>query len=391
MKYRAKLLQFAQTVRASYWFIPAVMVLAAALVANLAHWLDLNTDILPFQLPDALLNTQAEGARSTLSTIATSIVGVTGVMFSMTVVAVSFAAGNYGPRLISNFMRDRGNQISLGILISTFVYALLVLRVVQSPSDAADVAEFVPHYSILLAIVACIVSVFTMIYFVHHVPETINVSNITAALGKKLECAIQDLIEADNHRDEDNGRSSPNIPPDHVLFLRKAGYIQVLRYHRIGELCKKNGLKTDILCHPSDFVTKYTPVMRIWTTEELPKSTISELQECFAVGTSRTENQSPFFIVDQLVEMLARALSPGVNDPFTAVNCLNWMHNALKTAQYYQDGLGKSGSSSFALSPNLTFDALYERSFGASRPYCESDHIVLAQFEYLSNDLKNEG
>lgn len=133
MNKRALLLKLAQDMRASYWFIPANMVLFAIVLAYGSEWLDHNAEILPFQFPESLIDTQVEGARSTLSTIATSVIGVTGVMFSMTIVAVSFAAGNYGPRLIGNFMRNRGNQISLGILIATFVYALLILRAVQDP------------------------------------------------------------------------------------------------------------------------------------------------------------------------------------------------------------------------------------------------------------------
>ncbi|WP_187428535.1 hypothetical protein ROLI_044670 [Roseobacter fucihabitans] len=387
MKYRAKLLQLAQAARASYWFLPASMVLFTFVLANLVIWIDRSPDMLPFQLPDRLSNTQIEGARSTLSTIATSVIGVTGVMFSMTVVAVSFAAGTYGPRLIGNFMRDRGNQISLGILISTFVFSLLVLRVVQSPIEDGEIAAFVPHYSLLLAIAGSIVAVFAMIYFVHHVPETINVSNITANLGHKLERDIRTIIEVNAERGSSDNATLPDTQPDRQLKLPIAGYIQVLRYSRIKELSEEKICDVEILCFPGEFVTRFTPVLNIWQDENLTDEDMSELHECFAVGTNRTEHQNIYFLVDQLVEMLARALSPGVNDPFTAINCLNWMHNALKAAQLHENGMQNKGVRTSALGPILTYDKLLERSFKASKPYCEPDHLVMARYNELMQDL----
>lgn len=388
MKHGAFLIKLAQDVRASYWFIPATLVLAALLLADASDWLDRHAEILPFQLPAGLINTQVDGARSTLSTIATSVIGVTGVMFSMTIVAVSFAAGNYGPRLIGNFMRDRGNQISLGILIATFVYALSILRAVQDPSEAAGIQAFVPQYSMLIAMLASILAVFTMIYFVHHVPETINVSNITASLGGRLECELINLIEANAALGPIDDLSFPATEPAHRITLATTGYIQTLNYGRLDELARDQVRQFRVEKVPGDFVTQFTPVMSVWTAEPLSEADLSALCDCYAVGVSRTEHQNVLFLVDQLVEMLARALSPGVNDPFTAINCLNWLHNALKVAKRYGAGMGKDGASKHFFQPKLTYDVLYERSFLAALPYCESDHLAHEQYKRLDVDLR---
>ncbi|WP_299738593.1 DUF2254 domain-containing protein [uncultured Roseobacter sp.] len=388
MSKRALLLKIAQDLRASYWFIPATLVLVALALAHGSEWLDRNVELIPFQLPDALTDTQVDGARSTLSTIATAVIGVTGVMFSMTIVAVSFAAGNYGPRLIGNFMRDRGNQISLGVLIATFVYALSILRAVQDPSEAAGVEAFVPQYSMLIAMLGSIVAVFTMIYFVHHVPETINVSNITANLGRRLEREIINIIEADAALDPKPKVRYPERDPDYLFTLEAAGYIQTLNYTRIEELTAEADWHIRIEKVPGDFVTPFTPALAVWTKDDISQDAIEELRACFAVGVSRTEHQNVLFLVDELVEMLARALSPGVNDPFTAINCLNWMHNALKTAQNYQQGLGDAGAGKYHLGPRLTYDELFKRSFLASQPYCKTDHLALAHYEKKARDLE---
>lgn len=361
--------------------------LVALSLAHGTEWIDRHTELLPFQLPEAFVNTQVDGARSTLSTIATAVIGVTGVMFSMTIVAVSFAAGNYGPRLIGNFMRDRGNQISLGTLIATFAYALSILRAVQDPSEAAGVEAFVPQYSMLVAMLGAIVAVFTMIYFVHHVPETINVSNITANLGQRLEREIINIIEAEATLDRDKEPMYPDTEPDHEVSLKRAGYIQTLNYDRLEELISDRNWIIRIEKLPGDFVTSFTPALTVWAGGDLTKEDDAELCDCYALGASKTEHQNVLFLVDQLVEMLARALSPGVNDPFTAINCLNWMHNALKTAKHYGEGLGDTGSGKYLLGPRLAYEELFARSFLACEPYCKSDHLAHAHYKSQVSDL----
>ncbi|MGZ2258786.1 DUF2254 domain-containing protein [Roseobacter sp. A03A-229] len=387
MKYGAMLLKLAQDIRASYWFIPATLVLFALALAHASEWLDHNTDLVPFSLPSTLLDTQVDGARNTLSTIATSVIGVTGVMFSMTIVAVSFAAGNYGPRLIGNFMRDRGNQISLGILIATFVYTLSILRAVQDPSDSAGVEAFVPQYSMLLAMLGSVLAVFTMIYFVHHVPETINVSNITANLGRRLETEIMTLIDAQKDLQDETEPDAPDRAPDREITHTTAGYVQTLNYPLIEDLMQNNGWRLRLEKVPGDFITRYTTIVQVWSDQELTEDDICALRNCYAIGVSRTEHQNILFLVDELVEMLARALSPGVNDPFTAINCLNWMHNALKTAQSHGQGLGENGARTYRCGPKLTYDVLFKRSCLASEPYCKSDHLALEHYKNTVRDL----
>lgn len=193
---RANIRQTIEAVRASYWFIPATLVLLSIGMSELTQWIDRNPDIMPFNVAQSMINTKADGARSTMAVIAQSIIGVTGVMFSITMVAVSFASGQFGPRLIGNFMRDRGNQWSLGVLIATFVYSLLILGAIHN--EGSNGAEtFVPQYSILVALTMTLLSVAMLIYYVHHVPETINVSNISATLGKRFSEDIRIQIDRD--------------------------------------------------------------------------------------------------------------------------------------------------------------------------------------------------
>jgi len=369
---RAYLLKLLQDIRASYWFLPTVLVFVGLLLAALMSWADRNAAQLPFTLPDTLVDTQADGARSTLAVIAQSVIGVTGVMFSMTLVAVSFASGNFGPRLIGNFMRDRGNQWSLGILISTFVYALVILRTVQDGTDDG-IAQYVPQYSVLFALLLTLLCVFTLIYFVHHVPETINVSRITANIGASLEQQLRDMIDGNDGSAAE--KTPPTSKPDEVVMSSVAGYIQTVNFDQLKELANDNNLEINMVTSIGDFVTITTPVFEVWAREPLDDELKSKLSACFAVGTSRTENQNPTFLAEQLVEMIARAMSPGVNDPYTAMDCLNRLASALTVASNHETGL-LAPKQDMITFPHLTFEKLFAATFPLCHEYIVTDALT---------------
>ena len=371
---RAYVLKIAQDVRSSYWFIPSTLVVAALLVSELTQWIDHNPDMLPVALPDDFLNTQVDGARQTLAVIAQSIIGVTGVMFSITMVAVSFASGNFGPRLIGNFMRDRGNQTSLGLLISSFVYTLMILRAVQS-SGADGLESFVPQYSMVAAILLTLMSVGTLIYFLHHIPETINVSNISAALGRRLARGIERII--DNHAER---TPEPEVQPaknatETELSLGRAGYIQQLDLTGLFELAEENDWVVHVAVEIGSFVSMYETVLTVYSASAPTADQCDSLCSSFAVGEEQTEAQDITFMIDQLVEMLARALSPGVNDPFTALNCLNWLRNGISVALQYKGGLAPVPRARVQYR-SLTLQHLLNISFRAAAPYCMPDKMA---------------
>lgn len=380
---RAYLFKILQDVRASYWFLPSVLVFVGLILASVMGWVDRNVDALPFQLPGSLTDTQPEGARATLAVIAQAIIGVTGVMFSMTLVAVSFASGNFGPRLIGNFMRDRGNQWSLGILIATFVYALVVLRTVQDNIDGS-VAEFVPQYSLIVALALTLLCVFTLIYFVHHVPETINVSQISASIGASLEDQIRTLI--DNHGADAVVVDSPDRDPDVVVQAGVSGYLQTVNFSQLERCAQSGGWHIDLVSPIGAFVTVQTPVLAVWAETKDADLSTDNIKECYAIGAGRTEHQNPTFLAEQLVEMIARALSPGVNDPYTALDCLNRLAAALTVASTYGDGL-QDRSLPRVTFKALTFARLFAASFPLCRQYIKPDAMVLQHAVGLLTDL----
>lgn len=389
MSKRAYLLNAIQRVRSSYWFLPTVLAGLAVVASEATLYLDRNEDALLYLWPETWRTTQVDGARALLSVIAQSMLGVVGVMFSVTIVAVSFASGNFGPRLIGNFMRDRGTQWSLGILISSFVFALLILRAVHSADEGTELTTFVPHFSIGLALAMTGASIVAVIYYVHHIPETINVSNISAGLGARLRSAVRRVIDNHNTLSEETPVSWPTRDPDVVVSLGRMGYVQNRDDALMTEIAEENGYYIAIVQDVGEFVSSHAPVLRLWSDTPVDDAQLETLRGCFVIGATATEDQNLLFIVQQLVEMLARALSPGVNDPYTAINCLNWMYAALSIAANHEGGLRSVPTSRVWHEP-LTFETVFNACFADSLPYVASDQLTLDHLHDVLSRLADE-
>lgn len=318
-------------IRASYWFYPALFALTGlGLAAFLVH-LD-RIGAADWLAHVSWLNpARPDGASSMLQVLASAMIGVASTVFSITIAAVAYASGTYGPRILTNFMEDRGNQISLATFIGTFVYAIGVLRAVraedeQPPSllDVQSTAEhmsgFVPQLSLLVAFVLMVVAVGVLVYFLHHIPASIRINTVLENIGKRL---LNDI----EHRFPQLGTQEPTVKIIHggsTVMAGTTGYIRLIEMAALADLARKYDLQGQLLLRPGDFAYPGVPLLRVDRTV-LEDETAHEMRSCFALGGSRTHEQDLEFSIDELVEIALRALSPGVNDPFTAITAIHWL------------------------------------------------------------------
>lgn len=379
---KSKFIKLYFAVRASYWFVPTLMAIGAALLAAVTIWLDTSVDGHLLDGFAFLTANQPEGARAVLATIAGSMVTVAGVSFSMTMVAVSFAGGQFGPRLIGNFMRDRGNQLTLGTYIAGFVYCILVLRTVRN--EASEGAAFVPHISILTGMGLGLCGIAVLIYFFHHVPETINISKITASSGRALGVQIRELFPARVGRGSEgvDGRRVAGPPPApgedgaDELVCSGTGYVLSIDADTLLKIAREREMVVLLRYRPGDFVRAGDVVAEVLPAGRVDEVCRPALEQTLVLGVQRTPTQNVTYLVDVLVEILARALSPGVNDPFTAMNCLDWLGAGLMVAMQgeppdpwrYDD----KGVARLRAHP-VTFEALASAVFDQTRPYVAHD------------------
>lgn len=330
---RAQIFKTWDRVRSSFWFLPSViaggaMVLATTTVAldeSVTDWLTLNWGW--------TFTGGAEGASALLGAIAGSMITIAGVVFSMTLVALSLASSQLGPRLLRNFMRDTATQTVLGTFVATFLYCLLVLRTIRRGNEIV----FVPHLSITLAVLLAVASVGVLIYFIHHVSVSIQANEIVARVGTELIEGIERLFP------ETIGRGTPRIPtePPDAGFLdtfdRAArpigsagdGYLQFVDGNALMALAMQEDVVIRLERRPGHYIVAARPLARVWPGSRVTDGLKDRINSTFALGNQRTSFQDIEFTVNQLVEIAIRALSPGVNDPFTAMTCVNHLGSAL--------------------------------------------------------------
>lgn len=392
-------------VRASYWFVPSLMAVTA--LASAVGVVRLDTQLGSEWLRELgwFYINQPEGARAVLSTVAGSMITVAGVTFSMTLLAVAHASSQIGPRLLNGFMRDRGNQVTLGTFIATFLYCLMVLRTVQSSADGqgTELAAFVPHVAITGAVALAVLSVMVLIYFIHHVPVSISVSHVIAGVGDELvdtvRCTYPDQDEdAETGEIGDQGVVAASAGEDLLVADEDGGYLRVLDYERLVELACEQDLQVEVYLRPGDFAVAGQALMRVRPAIDSGDDIEKALYESFSFGTERTREQDVLFPVEQLLEVFGKALSPGINGQYTALLCLNQFERALaeilrrrEPPRYYPCANGIRRVTTRPVTQAEFLSAV----FGPIRQYIQNDWIstshVLRMLDRLSNmrELRN--
>lgn len=329
---RTRLRNVWQLLHTSFWFLPTLMALAAVGLAFVTTEIDARTGD---RLPDALgwiWGGGPEGARELMATIASSMITVAGVVFSITIVSLQLASSQYGPRLLGNFMRDTGNQLVLGTFVATFIYCLLVMRAVRSVEG--DV--FVPHLSITIGGLLALASLAVLIYFIHHVAGAIQAENLIAATARDLRSVIDYLFPEmlGQGKPEADGEPADGLPDIDqnctVVPAIGTGYVQAIENETLMEAARVNDLVLRLLRRPGDFIVDGDALVQAWPAERCTEATARRVAAAFIVGRHQTLTQDTKYSAHQLVEIAVRALSPGINDPFTAMACVDWLGASLR-------------------------------------------------------------
>lgn len=374
------------SIRMSYWFLPTIMAIGAVILAILTVRFDELGATKWIGNVGWMYTRGPEGARAILSTVAGSMITVAGVVFSITIVALSLASTQFGPRLLRNFVSDRGNQVVLGAFIATFVYCLLVLRTIRGQ----DSNEFVPHLSVTMAILLSLLSIGVLIFFIHHVASLIQAPNIIAKIGGELHEAIDCLYPEDvgeSPKDVPGCRGPEDVPEDfereaHPVHADRHGYVESIRDESLIQLAAERGLVVRLLRRPGQYVVKGGPLALVWPGSAVDEELASHMRERFFLGSRQTPDQDLKFTLNQLVEIAVRALSPGINDPFTAMNCLDYLggglgHLARKEfpSRYRCDGEGHLRI--VAIAPS--FSDLADTALDEIRRYAKDSVAVLVK------------
>lgn len=309
-----------QSLRASFWFVPALMVAGSMAAAVLLVELDTFQGRQLAEWSPRLFGASAEGSRAMLSAIATSMITVAGVVFSITVVILSQASTQYSPRVLRNFMRDRPTQAVLGVFVGVFAYCLVVLRTVRGGDDASP---FIPSVAVLVGMVYAFAAIAMLIFFIHHIAQSIQASSIVERIADDTRGAIDHLFP------QELGEPSQEPPPCGVpavwfaLHAPRSGYLVRVDEDRILHEAVRGGRVVRLCAALGDFVAEGTVLLQVSGATPPPDGAAGRLLGAVELGRQRTTEQDAAFGLQQLVDIALKALSPGINDPTTACMCID--------------------------------------------------------------------
>ena len=379
MKAKLALLRF--NVMNSFWFVPGLMLVGSIMLSILTLELDRAfVDAQP-EVPAWLFPMGAEGARLVLSTIAGSMITVTSLVFSMTLATLTMASAQLGPRLLRTFMQDSVNQVVLGIFSGTFIYALLVLRTVYESSAGS----FVPPISVITAIILSIASVALLIYFIHHIATSIQADSVIANVARQLDETIETLFhEQGADSDRATSMTQAKLPADFDeaakrILIQSAGYVETIDYSGLVALAADHDLIIRLECRPGHFLIDGGVLAQAWPGDRVDEALTGKIRASIAFGATRTAAQDPEFAAKALVEVALRALSPGINDEFTAITCIDRLGGSLAQVMLRDEPpaahMDDSGKLRLLTDP-ITVEGLFDSAFNQIRQSA-GDHVAI--------------
>ncbi|HUF75095.1 MAG TPA: DUF2254 domain-containing protein [Longimicrobiales bacterium] len=370
-----------ESLHTSYWFVPSL--LAAASIGAAIGLLEVDSRVggdLPL---DGwwLYGGSAAGARAVLAAIVTSMISVTSVVFSITIVVLSLASGQFGPRLVRSFMRDRANHFVMGVFIATFIYALIILGAVES----GDERGFVPRLSVQFGVLLVISSAGFLIFFIHHIALSIQADHVVAALGDEVRGVLERLYPARVDRSDVAARAGePDLDLPHTVGVaaEQDGYIQTLRSDRLLEIARRDDLVIELEYRPGEWVVRGATLAVVASRAPIDGDLPEEVRQTFDFERHRSVAQDAEFGFRQITEVAVRALSPGINDPFTAMTCIDWLTALLRdlARRELPDRHCYDDEGRLRLIVHVpTFGHFVETSFGQIRQYAGGAPAVLGR------------
>lgn len=373
-----RLRSLVMALRGSLWFVPAITVAGAIVLGVAVSEADLAAGAWAAQRWPRFFAATPDGARAVLGAIASAMITVTGIVFSMTLVTLSLAASHYGSRVLRQFMRDRANQLVLGTFLGVFAYCLVVVRAVRGGDD-----PFVPAFAVAIAIAFAFVAIGLLIYYLHHVATSVQAPHIIATL------AHETLQAAAAMASRDTGERGPAQPPQpaaarwHPVAARRSGFVATVGTSSLHDLACALGTTIRMDAGAGDFVADGTSLASV--ADVVPDDeTAAAIDGCYAIGVERSIDEDVGYGMRQIVDIALRALSPGVNDPTTAVLCLHWLTVVLRrlvavrfppAACYDAEGRLR------LIARQPSFDALLHTAYDQVADAAAGDAVVLGHLE----------
>jgi len=368
--------------KATFWFIPVIIIITSILLSIVLVYIDGYIRFSQDGIGRFFFVNSTDSARSILSTISAAMMGVAGTVFSITLVALTLASSQFGPRLIKNFMYIRLNQVVLGAYISTYLYCLLVLNAIKDGNDYT----FVPSISILVAIVAAMANIILLIIFIHRIAVSIQADNVVSDISNFISRQVEKLFPEKMSEAEDGEENTDSSIAISAYQIRtsikspKSGYLQYIDSGALMKIVSRNDSLLDLHHRPGGHLVKGMTMGTLYSNDVWEKDELKTLLNQFVIGKTKTAQQDLEFSIHQMVEIASRALSPGINDPYTAIACID---NLTATMSYLAQAkfpskyrFDEEGNLRIIANP-LDFEGVLDAAFNQIRQFSGGSPAVI--------------
>jgi len=374
--------------RGGFLVRPLIIAIVLGLAGGLLAGLDETAPAISAWVPAWLFPSHSDSqvAQLILGGIAASVMTVVSIVFAILLMTLTLASMQFSPRIIVSFAKDRVTQWTLGIFLGTFLYCIAAL-----PAAHNAPTHFEPVLAVIGAMLLAVMCVAWLLFFIHHISQAISVNHIVDRIATETEAMIRETMpEPVLHHRLSITQAPPADPAGAVVLSRVAGYVRYIDSARLVDLAKTQRLTVNVLRRVGHFVPTGIPLMRVSKEHRLTAELEHELLAAFDIGPTRTLQQDVEFGILQIVDIALKAISPAVNDPTTAVSCVDQLSRILicfagrepvDLAFYDPPGVLRVSI------PSLGLDRLADSAFEQIRMYSKGDVAVSLRLLRALSDI----
>jgi uncharacterized membrane protein len=311
---------------------------------------------------------------------------VVSIVFAILLMTLTLASTQFSPRILISFVRDRTTQWTLGVFLGTFSYCMAALPAARSLPH-----PFVPIATVTGAMLLALVCVVWLIYFINHISRSISVNHIVDRIARETELVIDELMPdpLSSLPLPDQSETSPAEVGSPILS-RQSGYIRYVDIDHLIALAKAYRICMHLERRVGQFVPAGVPLARVSKSEHVSSDRALHIIAAFDIGPTRTLQQDVEFGIIQIVDIALRAMSPGINDPSTAISCVDqlsrimilWISRTPPPSHYYAPPHALR-----LFVPWISFDGLLDTAFEQIRHYAVADIAVSLRLMRAFNDI----
>ncbi|MGB7787008.1 MAG: DUF2254 domain-containing protein [Salinimicrobium sp.] len=377
----SKINSFYHRIKSKIIFYPTLLAICGLLFAFLMMYLE-DLGISNYLVENArfLVVNNGDTAMTILSVCITGLISMMVFSFSMVMLLLNQASTNYSPRLLPGLISDQKHQIILGIFLSSILYCIFILFSIQPTGDQYQI----PGFSVLLGILFTVSCFYAFIYFIHNISQSIQITHILDEIFLSAEENLKGLLK----KEEKEQLDFPNTENWHEYLTEKSGYFQYFSTEGVINFCKEKDTKIEVVVVKGKFVLKGIPLIR--SQKQLKEEDMKTLLNYFHFSREELISDNYVLAFKQITEVIAKAMSPGINDPGTALNAIDYLTELFRLRMLKKDeSFISKDEETFIKVATVSFEDLLYNVLASIRTYCKQDIIVVRKlgtmFFYLQS------